>query len=202
MILTKFVPAKPFGFVVVFLRFCGGVSGRVLRGPGVLPAKPFGFTLIEILVALMVLSGAAVILMGIRSGNAHRMDKVRSYQKVVMLLERKMSELEVEWFRGGFASIPREGKGVFKEDPEFSWSVETKPIEITDLQNSVDPRAWDENALLIIRSARQFLSRSIKEARLTVHHRRGLKTSRYSLTTYIVNYDQDIQLSFPGGGGM
>ncbi len=159
-----------------------------------------GFTLIEILIALVILSGAALLLLQARSGNTHRIDKVQSYYKAVHLLKKKMTELEMDWMASGFSSIPDSEEGDFESEKNFSWSVQTQAMEVPDLQNSMNLGAMNESALLVMRTAREFLLRAIREVKLTVHHKKGKNVSRYSLTTYVVNYNQEVSLSIPEGG--
>ena len=159
-----------------------------------------GFTLIEVLVAMAILSGSMIIISNIWSGNKKRVQKIGDYHKVTQLMEQKISELETEWRRKNFNSIPREEKGVFDEEKHFSWSVKTRPFEGANPQDLIS--SYEENSDIVTQITQvidQFLSETILEAKFTIHYKRGKLKSDYSLTTYIVDHSKEIQVSIPGG---
>ncbi len=160
-----------------------------------------GFTLIEVLVALVILSGSMIIISNIWSGNKKRVGKIIDYHKVVQLMEQKISELEFEWQRKNFNSIPREEKGVFEEEKYFSWSVKTRALVLPNpqtLMNLVEQN--QEIVTQVSEITTQFLSEAVLEAKLTIHYKRGDLKSAYSLTTYIIDHNKEIQIAIPSGG--
>ena len=162
--------------------------------------KSAGFTLIEILVALIILSSTIMILLGLRSGNTKRIQKSSYYHKAVQLLERKITELEIEWNKTNILYLPDSDSGTFEDEPDFSWTLQIQALSIPDPTETLQQRgATSGTTVMIIQTANRFLSQSIREARLTVHHKKGQNSSKYSLTTYIVDYSQNIDISVPGG---
>ncbi|MDE0518869.1 MAG: type II secretion system protein [Bdellovibrionales bacterium] len=163
--------------------------------------KKTGFTLIEILIALVILSGATIIISRIWLGNTKRIQKVSDYHKIVELMEQKISELEFDWRKKNFDSIPREDKGTFEGEKYFSWSVKTQPLTLPDPQSFMNLLGQtDDMAIQVSQVTIQFLSQAIIEAKLTIHYKKGLLESAYSLTTYIVDHNRKLPLSMPSSG--
>ena len=157
-------------------------------------SKKKGFTLIEILMALVILSGAMIIISRIWSGNKQRVEKISNYHKVTQLMEKKITELEFEWRKKNFNSIPKEEKGDFEEEKYFSWSVKTQPLKLPDPQKIMNLLGQNEGmAIQVAQTTTQFLSQAILEAKLTIHYKKGPFKNAYSLTTYIVDHNKEIQ---------
>ncbi len=160
-----------------------------------------GFTLIEIVVSLTILAGTVMLLSDIRSGNARRIEKSKQYHKAVQLLEQKMSELELEWSKQIFSSVPAEQKGTFANEKSFSWQVKTQALRLPDPQALLNSLGQtNQLAIQVAKTATQFLSQAVLEAKLTVFFKRDTRKSAYSLTTYIVDYNKEIQLHVSGSG--
>ncbi len=158
--------------------------------------KKTGFTLIETLVALIILAGSTIIISRIWSGNKQRVGKIGDHHKIVQLMERKMTELEFDWRKKNFNSIPKEVKGDFKEEKYFSWSVKTQALTLPDPQIFLALLGQGEGmAVQVAQITTQFLSQAVMEAKLTIHYKKGLLKSAYSLTTYIVDHNKEIQIS-------
>ena len=151
--------------------------------------KKKGFTLIEILIALVILAGSTIIISRIWSGNTKRVQKISNYHKIAELMEKKMAELEFAWRKQNFDSIPREDKGDFEGEKHFSWSVKTQALTLPNpqsLMNLVGQR--DSMTIQVSQVITQFLSQAIIEAKLTIHYKKDSLESAYSLTTYIVDH--------------
>ena len=160
--------------------------------------KKAGFTLIELLTALVILAGSTIIISRIWSGNRQRVGKIGDYHHISRLMERKITELEFEWRKKNFNSIPRQAKGDFKEEKHFSWSVKTRPLSLPDPQSLMSLLGQTQSmALQVAKTTTQFLSEAVLEAKLTIHYKKGSLKSAYSLTTYIVDHNRNIQISAP-----
>ena len=159
--------------------------------------KKKGFSLIEILVTLVILSGAMIIVSQIGSGNQQRVKKLKHYSKITQLMEQKISDLEFEWRRKNFDSIPESTKGNFEGEKHFSWSVVTQPLGLPDpkaLMN-LSGESQEGMAIQVAQVTKQFLSQAVRELKLTIHYKKGPLKSAYSMTTYIVDHNKKIQVS-------
>jgi type II secretion system protein I len=91
-------------------------AGYVRRG---------GFTLIEILIALAILSVAGITLVESNTVSMHLWNRHRETVIVRQLLERKMAEAEVNALSGS-KSDSGEFEGVHSG---YTWDVESRPFE-------------------------------------------------------------------------
>lgn len=146
--------------------------------------------------ALVILSGAMIIISGIWSGNRERVEKIENYHKITQLMEKKIAELEFEWQKLNFDSIPKEAKGDFEEEKHFSWSVKTQPLKLPNPEEMMNLLGeTQDTAILVAKQTTQFLSQAVLETKLTIHYKKGPFKSSYSLTTYIVNHNKEMQFS-------
>lgn len=162
--------------------------------------KNKGFTLIEILISLLILAGSTLIISRIGSGNQKRTIKINDYHTIVHLMETKIAELEFEWRKKNFDSIPKELKGEFETEKHFSWSVKTQKLNLSNPQQLMKLGDQQKDfSLKILKVISEFLSSAILETKLTIHYKKGIFKSAYSMTTYIVDHNKEVQLSLPTG---
>lgn len=118
------------------------VGFATLSASGYLPAlrRNVGFTLIEVLVALVVVTaGLTIIAQGFLSGGrASVISQNRSL--AAMLAESKMAEVEA-----GIISTTTTASGTFEpERPDFSWTVESESTTTTGLSKITLTITWKE----------------------------------------------------------
>jgi prepilin-type N-terminal cleavage/methylation domain-containing protein len=167
-----------------------------------------GFTLIEVLIAVAIIAGGIVIVTMTWSGNLLRVRKSNLYHNVGYLLERKMVEMESKYRNTPLEEIPETLKGDFGEDyPRYTWTFETQEFEMPDLTPVLIGREGgaDEMLISIIRQTQDFISKSVKEATVSVivkvPKRKEGKNPKFSVTTYFVNYDQELDIAAAASGG-
>lgn len=102
-----------------------------------------GFTLLEVLVALAIISGSFAILLGAVNKSLSLAFQSKNLSVASTLAQSKLVELELE----GYPSVG-ERRGTFKEYPEFDWNLSISPYNIKSL--GVDIRlvlltiSWDK----------------------------------------------------------
>ena len=166
-----------------------------------------GFTLIETLIAMVVLAGALIVLGNAWSSSLNAIRKSRSLTTLSLLLQRKMTEYEIKFKDKGTSEVPEEETGDFGNDfAPYTWKMQSRKIEMPDLSNSLTARAGGatETEIMIVKQLQEVLEKSIKELKVTVFWTQGGKVQEYSLTTYLVDYDQAGSipgLNGVGGGG-
>lgn len=163
-----------------------------------------GFTLIEVLVAMFILSGAMLVISFAWSGNFLRMRKVAMYNDAATLLERKMVELEVKYKEHPISEIPEEESGDFGSDyPQYRWAVKSKELKLPDLTPLLVSQedGADESLISMLKQVSEFLSKAIKEVKVSVFIKSKGKSKEveFSATQYLVDYTQGF--SIPGGEG-
>ncbi|MFP5519207.1 MAG: type II secretion system protein [Bdellovibrionia bacterium] len=160
-----------------------------------------GFTLLETLLAMVILSSGILLLTNSWSGSFARLKKTQLTTEISALLERKMVEIEAEYAGKPLEAIPEEQSEDFGEDyPQYSWELQSKELEVPDLSASLTAREGGANEMLImvIRQLSEHLSKSVKEVKVSIVYKGGKNPIRYSATTYFVNYDKPLSI---GGAG-
>lgn len=159
--------------------------------------KNKGFTLVETLLAMIILSSAIVLLSNSWSGSFMRQKKTKTVNEVSYLIERKMAEIELEYRGKPLDSIPEEKEDTFGDAyPNYSWKLTSKEFVMPDLSSmftSQDGGA-DQMLLNIIGKFTEHLSKSVKEVKLTVIVKGKPKNIEYSIVTYFVDQNKEIAL--------
>ncbi len=160
------------------------------------------FTLIEVMLAMMVMAAGLFILVNAWSGTYNRLRKTQIQVQMASLLERKVTELEREFKGKSLDSIPEEKEDDFgSEVPNFSWSMKSRKLEVPDLSASLTSKkeGANENLLRIMKAFSEHLSKSIKEIKVTVTYKDKKKPIIADVTFYYVDYDRPLPI--PGAGG-
>ncbi|WP_246845463.1 type II secretion system protein [Bdellovibrio sp. NC01] len=168
-----------------------------------------GFTLLETVIAMVILSTGIILLTNSWGGAFMRVKKTQLSTEVTALLERKMAEVEMEYAGKPLDSIPEEKEDDFGSDyPQYSWKMESKEFEVPDISATLTANqkggqnGVDELSLTMMKTLTQHLSKTIKEVKVTIIYKGGKKPLNFSATQYFVDYDKEIPMpSVPGMGG-
>ncbi|MCC7405611.1 MAG: general secretion pathway protein GspI [Bdellovibrionales bacterium] len=136
------------------------------------------------------------------SGNFNRVRKINFANNVSTLLERKMVELETKYKGKPVAEIPEEEAGDFGADyPQYRWALTSQEFQMPDLTALLTSQEGgaDEMLITMIKQVNEFVSKAVKEVTLTVFVKASQKEVPYKITTYFVDWEQDLGL--PGGAG-
>jgi general secretion pathway protein I len=161
-----------------------------------------GFTLIETVLALMVMASGLFILSNSWSGTYSRLRKTQIQVQIAALLERKVTEIEREYKGKSLESIPEEKEDNFGgELPQYTWKMESRKLEIPDMSAMLTAQEGGADASLIqiMKIFTEHLSKSIKEVKVTVIYKEGKKPITADVTIYMVDYDRPMPV--PGAGG-
>lgn len=161
-----------------------------------------GFTLIEILLAMLILASGVLLVANSWSGSFMRIRKTQQTTEVAALLERKMVEIEVKYRGKPLASIPDEESDDFGSDyPNYRWVMKSQEFELPDLSAGLTAREGGANQMLlmIMKNMTEHLKKTIKEVKVSVFYSSGSRELEYSITTYFVDYDRPLPI--PGAGG-
>lgn len=157
----------------------------------------YGFTLMEVLIALMITVAAGILVTTSWSGNFTRLQKATRYNNVALLLERKMVEMEAKYAHKKIDQVNNE-EGDFGDDmPDYRWTFTAQPFEMPDygpiLASQQD--GADENLLRVLSKMREVANKSILEATVTVFIKTPKKEVSFSLTTYFIDFDSELELT-------
>ncbi len=86
-----------------------------------------GFTLIEIMVALAIMSVSLVVILQLFSGGLRSIKISDDYLRATILARNKMNEFEAKY------SILRKDQGVFKNDMRYNWVLSVESYDLADL---------------------------------------------------------------------
>lgn len=163
-----------------------------------------GFTLLEVLIALMIIAGGIVAL-NLGWGNSFLMIRKSTMKyNVATLLERKMAEFEAKYKDKPFNEIPESEEGDFENDfPQYRWKMESRDLELPDLTPLLiaQEEQADEMLISMMKQMTEYLNKVIKEVKISVFVKgKGGKETEFSATQYFVDYSKDFG-GLPGAAG-
>ncbi len=163
-----------------------------------------GFTLLEVLIALMIVAGG-IIALNIGWGNSFLMIRKSTMKyDVATLLERKMAEFEAKYRDKPFTEIPEKDEGDFENDyPQYRWVMESRDLVLPDLTPLLVAQedGADEMLISMMKQMTEYLNKVIKEVKISIFVKgRGGKEAEFSATQYFVDYTKDFS-GLPGAAG-
>ena len=162
-----------------------------------------GFTLLEVLVAMLIMLGAVMVVSNAWSGNVARVEKSRINTTTALLLQRKMTEVELKYKDKSITEIPEEESGDFGAAfPQYSWQMKSKEFEMPNVADALIAREGgaDQMLIQIMTQLTETMGKAIKEVSVTViyNSKRTKSQLKNSVATYFVDYNAP--LPFGGGG--
>lgn len=172
--------------------------------PNRLKKHRLGFTLIEVILALIVMSTGLFILTNAWSGTYSRLRKTQIQVQLAALLERKVTEIEREYKNKSLESIEEEKEDKFGGDvPDtYSWKMNSKKLEIPDISQGLIAQDGGANQSMItlMKTFTEHLSKSIKEVKISVVNTELGKPLIADVTIYMIDYDRPLPVPGAGGG--
>jgi general secretion pathway protein I len=162
-----------------------------------------GFTLLETLLAVVILSMGILLLTQSWSGSYLRIRKTQLNQDVAALLERKMAEIDLEYRGKPLETIPEEKEDDFgSENPKYRWKMTSKEFQSPNLSSILMKQEGGANEMLmmVIQQLTDHLSKTIKEVKVSVIYTGGKKPLEYSVVTYFVDYNKPLSIGGSTGG--
>jgi len=156
-----------------------------------------GFTLVEALISMVIMAGALILLSNTWGGAFRALKKGKQQYEVSILLERKLTDLDIEFRGKPLTEIPDERPGDFgKNFPNATWKMVSKKFEFPDITPLLKARdqGSDDMSTMIFTKLREHLNKSIKEVKVTVMVKEGKKTKEFSAVTYFIDYDQNVSI--------
>ena len=160
-----------------------------------------GFTLLEVLIAMMIMASGILLLSQSWSSSYNRIKKTQSNVEVAALLERKIAEIDMKYRGKPIESIPEEEGDEFEGHPEYSWKLKSQKFEMPDLTSVLIGRdgGVDQMMMNLMKQFSEHLSKSIKEVKITVIRKVKDKEYEYSATMMFVDFDKQLPIpSIPG----
>ena len=153
-----------------------------------------GFTLVEILLALLILSSGLIVLTSSWGGSFARIKRLNTRTMVYNLIQQKMAEIEKEYENSSLSTIPEILEGDIEGHPGVRWRMESRFLEFPDLASLLTAQEGGTQAAIIYitQKVQEYLQKGVKEIRvsLLLPQKKGQKKPQiYSLSTYFVEYN-------------
>lgn len=161
-----------------------------------------GFTLIETVIAMVILSSALLLLANSWGASFARLKKTQQAFEVSAMLERKMTDIELEYRGKSLDEIPEEKSGDFGSDyPQYSWKLKSKKLEFPDISSALTAQSGgaDQMLMSLVKQLSEYIAKAIKEVKVTVVYTANKKPLEFSVVTYFVDYDKEVSFGMPGG---
>lgn len=158
-----------------------------------------GVTLIEVLIATLVLAGGLFVVNMTWSGNLLRMRKAQNNTNLSLFLEQKMIEVESKYEGKPLGSIPEKENGNFgQEFPDYTWLLESRRLEFPEIFELLlkDENVSDSQTLGVVSKVEKIIQESIKEVRLTISYKTPKGVISETLATYFVE-EKKLDLGIP-----
>jgi general secretion pathway protein I len=177
--------------------------------------RRFGFTLLEVMIALAILSVALVAIAGINSGALDMHSYAKRLTVASLLARSKMADLESELQAEGLPADDTEESGDFDKEgfPEYRWEAQiirpkTEEINVTNLiaatgmglegllggaDGSPTPASTTSGGMLAgamqgqIQRMLDDLGKAMREVRLTVSWQQGKQTDQFTVVTHVIS---------------
>jgi general secretion pathway protein I len=172
-------------------------------------SRAAGFTLIETMIATVIMAGALIVIGSAWSGNYMRIEKARTNANMASLLDRKMTEIDLEYRDKPLSEIKDEDSGDFSEEyKQYRWEMHSREFEMPDfgglLGGGTDGDSKkNEFMALIVKTVTEYVKTAVKEVTVTVYYkspRSKTREIRQSVATYFVDYKKPISIpGLPGG---
>ena len=159
------------------------------------------FTLIEVVLAMMIMASGLFILTVSWAGTYNRLRRTNIQVTMTTLLERKAFEVEREFKNKSLDSIPEEKEDDFgSELPGYSWKMKSQKLQFPDLSPLLKGEGEIGQGLDIATLFKLFsehLSKSVREVRVEVIYKGDKKPMFADVVFYMVDYDKPLPM--PGG---
>ena len=168
-----------------------------------------GFTIIEVILAMMIMASGLLVLSNSWSGTYTRLRKTQVQVQMAALLERKIIEIEKEYKGKPIDSIPDEKEDTFgSELPEYSWKMTSQKLELPDISpllsatNGSDTGGTKLDLISIMKMFTEHLSKSIREVKIEIIYQDKKKPIRVDVVIYMIDYDKPLPMggAAPAGG--
>ena len=163
--------------------------------------RSLGFTLVEVMIAMAIMSSSIVLMSQTWSSNWVRVRKIGVNNRAAFLLNSKMAELETLYSKQ-FNNVPEEESGEFEEYPEFSWSMKSQKFSMPDLRSLlITGGEAPEQLVSLVEKLTEFFNETVIEMQVTITYTRNKAKSKktFRATTFLVDFDRPLPLPNIGG---
>ncbi len=159
------------------------------------------FTLLEVLIAIAIMAVSFGAILMVQSGALNAQEKSRTATLVAQLAKNAMTDTEMLIESKSFEEVKEEDGGNF--DPPFErfrWKREIKKVEFPNIATSAGAADGNEQGggseEMLTKVITNYLDKAIREIRVTVTWEKGKGTQSFTLSSYWVDLNNELQLTF------
>lgn len=158
-----------------------------------------GFTLLEVLIAIMIMAIALGSIIAIQAGSIVATTRAKQMNIVAMLAKNQMIETEFKFRGKTFEAFKKEDGGTFEPPYEmYQWKSVVKEIkfpQIGGMKAQSGGAGTSDIQEMVTKLTTSFLSKAIREVTVSILWKHSNKEQSFSLTTYWVNLNHEFSLS-------
>lgn len=156
-----------------------------------------GFTLLEVMIALTIMTVAFAAILQSQSGSIIRTTRNKEITIAGWMAHDKMAESEHLLEGKPFSELDKEKEEAFAKPFErYKWKREIKEVEFPDFtMPGKDGDAMPEPVRILGQVITKFLKESIREMTVTVSWDRGKGAQKISVSTYLINLDAEFSFT-------
>ena len=107
--------------------------------------RPWGFTLVEVLVALVIIAFSFVGLLGLHARSINVIARDQQLTRATLLARELVSQIQFQVATGGLQQLG-DANGTFEGFPGFRWERQVIPTNLDEMRQVVVRVIWDERA--------------------------------------------------------
>lgn len=157
-----------------------------------------GFTLLEVMIAITIMTVALGAILTSQSGGIIRTIKTKDFNTAGWLAHRVMVEQEHLLEGRPFNEIEKEETGEFKEDQfkRYKWKREVRELKFPDIaQGGREGEGVPEPLRLMAKVITKFLNNAIREMAVTIVWNYAGSDQTLTLTTYLVDLNAEFNFA-------
>lgn len=153
------------------------------------------FTLVEVLLATLVIAGLVAVVATSLGGAGRAYNKSKITVTATQLLQRRIAEFEAKYKDKTVDELKEDESGDFGDDyPGFTWSVKTQPFILPPITSQNEDKAQAAIEDLIFKAISQYLEKAVREVLVKVTYKKGKLNFEYTLNSHFIDYTKDMAL--------
>lgn len=166
-----------------------------------------GFTLLEVLIAVSIMTIATVSILLSESNAINVSIKAKYLNTAVMLAKNMMVESEITFKGRAFSELPKEKEAVFEAPfKDYKWKREIKEVKFPSLQalgggegdkesENSSSKGSEPSAALIMSNITKFINESFREITITIFWEINGKEYKYTITSYLLDEKNQFKIT-------
>lgn len=149
-----------------------------------------GFTLLEVVVALVLMAIALSAIFQNQGANLRAAQRAENMAQAIYLAQEKMTEIEIEASKKSMEALRDEESGEFTEDKlkKFKWKTKVEKVDIGCFFPSKEESNSEEQGFLSL--LEKVFERAVRKAVVVVEWEEAGKTHTAKVAQLLVNFQE------------